>query len=160
MRSHKSLPFSIMLGTLLLLFVCAACGTSAGATSPTPTSASTTVQKCGTIGVKPGGSGTINLTGSSSASVAGNCFWQAYQQCRAASLTVNFGGIDTIATHTFNVQKKNTGCTISDAVQHRVIPQPAKNGGTFTCSGLVNASNELRFSGCGTNGDIVVPLGK
>ena len=89
--------------------------------------------------------------------MAGSCFWQAFQQCRPASLTVNFGGVDTVTTHTFTLQKNNTSCTISDAVKNRIIPRPAKDTGTYTCSGLVNAANELRFNGCGTLGNIVVP---
>jgi hypothetical protein len=164
MSPHKSLSFLTILGTfvLLLLFAIAAsgCGASAGAVAPSPTPAAPAAQKCGTIGVRPGGNGTTNPPGGTKADVAGNCFWQAFQQCRAASLVVNFGGIDTITTHTFTLQKKNAACAISDAVQHRVIPQPARDGGIFTCSGLVNAANELHFSGCGTNGDIVVPIGK
>ncbi len=167
MNSHKTLPFATILGTfiLILLFALAAtgCGTGGGATgSATPTSSSSTTptttaaQKCGTIGVRPGGSDTVS--GGTKADVAGNCFWQAFQQCHAASLTVNFSGVDTITTHTFTVQKKDTSCAISDAVQHRIVPQPAKNAGTFTCSGLVNTANELHFTGCGTSGDIIVPM--
>lgn len=157
MDSHKSLPLSILLSTLILLFVSASCGTSAGAAAPSSRPPATTVQKCGTINVRPGGNGTVNLAGG--ASSAGDCFWRAYRQCRAASLVVSFGGIDTITTHTFSVQQRYTSCTIADAVQFRVVPQPARNGGTFTCRGLVKTSGELRFSGCGINGDIVVPIG-
>jgi hypothetical protein len=163
MNSHKTLPLATMLGTLVLVLLLAlaatGCGTSAGATAPTPSSPSTTAtaQKCGTISVAPRGVA-INLPGATKADVAGNCFWQNFQECRVASLIVSFGGVDTITTHTFTVQKKNTGCAISDVVQHRVVPRPAQNVGTFTCSGLVNIASELHFRGCGTSGDIVVPM--
>ena len=152
MSRHKSVPFAIILS--LLLFATLACGTSAGAASPTVKPPSASTQKCGMIGVRPGGKATVNPAGA--ARSAGNCFWHAYQQCRAASLVVSFGGIDTITTHTFGVRQS---CAIADAVQHRVIPQPARNGGTFLCRGLTRTADELRFSGCGMDGDIVVPLG-
>lgn len=155
MSRHKSLPFAIILS--LLLFVTVACGTSAGAAAPAPKPPSPNVQKCGVIGVRPGGKATVNPAGE--ARDAGNCFWRAYQQCRPASLVVSFGGIDTITTHTFGVREGFVRCDLLDTVQHRVIPQPARNGGTFLCRGLTRTANELRFSGCGTDGDIVVPLG-
>ena len=159
MKSRKTLAFSSLLGTLLAIAIfgilIAGCGTSTvGASQPTPTVA--TVQKCGSIGVMRTRV-TTNTPGNAQASVAGSCFWQAFQQCHPASLTVNFGGVDTVTTHTFTLQKSNTSCTISDAVKNRVIPRPAKDTGTYTCSGLVNATNELRFNGCGTLGNIVVP---
>jgi hypothetical protein len=159
MKSRKTLAFSSLLGTLLAIAIfgilIAGCGTSTvGTSQPTPTVA--TVQKCGSIGVMRTRA-TTNTPGNTQASVAGNCFWQAFQQCHPASLTVNFGGVDTVTTHTFTLQKSNTSCTISDAVKNRVIPRPAKDTGTYTCSNLVNATNELRFNGCGSLGNIVVP---
>jgi hypothetical protein len=160
MKSRKTLAFSSLLGKLLASAIfgilMTGCGTSAvGATAPTPTVAP--VQKCGSIGVMRS-SVTTNTPGNTPANVAGNCFWQAFQQCHAASLTVNFGGVDTVTTHTFALQKKNTSCTISDAVKNRVIPHPAKATGTYTCSSLVNSASELRFNGCGRLGNIVVPI--
>jgi len=155
MSRHKSVPFAIILS--LLLFATLACGTSAGAASPTVKPPSASTQKCGMIGVRPGGKATVNPAGT--ARSAGNCFWHAYQQCRAASLVVSFGGIDTITTHTFGVREGFVRCDLLDTVQHRVIPQPARNGGTFLCRGLTRTADELRFSGCGMDGDIVVPLG-
>ncbi|HEY5005803.1 MAG TPA: hypothetical protein VII61_21765 [Ktedonobacteraceae bacterium] len=159
MKSRKTLAFSSLLGTLLAIAIfgilMTGCGTSTvGATSSTPTVAP--IQKCGNIGVMRT-MVTTNTPGNIQANVAGNCFWQAFQQCHAASLTVNFGGVDTVTTHTFTLQKNNTNCTISDAVKNRIIPHPAKDTGTYTCSGLVNAANELRFNDCGTLGNIVVP---
>ena len=161
MNSHQPLAFSSLLGTLLAIalfgILITGCGTSTvGATQPTPVQTTATVQKCGTIGVMRTRAN-ANTPGNIKANAAGNCFWQAFQQCQAASLTVNFGGVDTITTHTFTLQKKNTSCTITDVVKNRVIPRPARNTGTYTCSGLVNASNELRFNDCGTLGNIVVP---
>jgi hypothetical protein len=159
MKSRKTLAFSSLLGTLLAIAIfgilITGCGTSTvGATSPGPTVVP--VQKCGSIGVMRS-TRTTTATGIVPADLVGSCFWQAFQQCRAASLIVNFGSVDTITTHTFTLQKHNTNCTISDAVQNRVIPRPAKDTGTYTCSGLVNGANELRFNGCGTLGNIVVP---
>ena len=159
MKSRNTLAFSSLLGTLLAIAIfgilITGCGTStAGAAPATPTVAS--VQKCGSIGVMRTRA-TTDTPGNAQASVAGSCFWQAFQQCRAASLTVNFGSIDTVTTHTFTLKKSSVNCTISDAVKNQIIPRPAKNTGTYTCNGLVNGTNELRFNGCGTLGNIVVP---
>ncbi|MBA2392437.1 MAG: hypothetical protein H0V70_06790 [Ktedonobacteraceae bacterium] len=159
MKSRTTLAFSSLLGTLLAIAIfgilITGCGTSAvGATPATPTVAP--VQKCGSIGVMRAQS-TTGTSGSAQSNVAGSCFWQAFQQCRSASLTVNFGSVDTVTTHTFTLKKNSANCTISDAVKNRIIPRPAKDTGTYTCSGLVNSTNELRFNGCGSLGNIVVP---
>ncbi len=153
MGRHKSLLLAIVMG--LLLFATLACGTSAGAAAPIVKPPANTIQKCGVIGVRPDGKAIFNPAGE--ARDAGNCFWRAYQRCHAASLVVSFGGIDTITTHTFGVRQGSASCAIVDAVRHRVIPQPARNGGTFLCSALTRTATELRFSGCGMDGDIVVP---
>jgi len=176
MNSRKTLAFPSLLGTLLSLvlfgILVAGCGSSStgGVTPPTTNPTSVSVQKCGAINVmrsvspnvptafKTGpGSPLVSINGTVKADVAGNCFWQAFQQCHAASLVVNFGGVDTITTHTFTLQKQNTNCIISDAVQNRIVPRPAKNIGNYTCTGLVSATNELRFNGCGKLGNVVVP---
>ncbi|MBV9617151.1 MAG: hypothetical protein JO031_16995 [Ktedonobacteraceae bacterium] len=161
MNSRKALAFSSLLGTFLAIalfgILIAGCGSSeVGATTPTSKPTAAAMQKCGTIGVMRTRA-VENIPGSVKANVAGNCFWQAFQQCQTASLVVNFGGVDTVTTHTFTLQKKDANCTISDAVKNRIIPRPAKNVGIYTCSGLVSAPDELRFNGCGTLGNIVVP---
>jgi hypothetical protein len=160
MNSRKPLAFSWLLGILLSIAVSGilitGCGTSTvGEAQPAPTVA-TVQKKCGAISVTLTRA-IANTPANINANVAGNCFWQAFQQCHAASLTVNFGGVDTVTTHNFTLQKNNTSCTISDAVKSRVLPRPAKDTGTYICTGLVNVSNELRFNGCGTLGNIVVP---
>jgi hypothetical protein len=164
MHSRKTLAFPSLLGTLLSLalfgILLVGCGSSTGGTlPPTITPTSVAVQKCGAIGVMRSQPviASVAKTGEVKPSVAGNCFMQAFQQCQAASLVVNFGSVDTVTTHTFTLQKQNAGCTISDAVQSRIIPRPAKNIGTYTCTGLVSATNELHFNGCGKLGNIVVP---
>jgi len=170
MNSRKALAFPSLLGTLLSLalfgILLVGCGSSTvGSTPPTTNPTSVAVQKCGAIGVMrnqpvliaPASAIKTSASSTVKPSVAGNCFMQAFQQCQAASLVVNFGSVDTVTTHTFTLQKQNAGCTISDAVQSRVIPRPAKNIGTYTCTGLVSAANELHFNGCGKLGNIVVP---
>src|SRR5450432_4082078 len=150
MNSRKALAFPSLLGTFLSLalfaILLAGCGSSTVGSTPTTTNPTTaSVQKCGSIGVMrtqpvpiiP--ASTIKTSAPTVApSVAGNCFWQAFQQCQAASLVVNFGSVDTVTTHTFTLQKQNTNCKISDAVQNRIIPRPAKNVGNYTCTGLVS----------------------
>ncbi len=170
MNSRKALAFPSLLGTLLSLalfgILMAGCGSSTVGSMPStipPTSAA--IQKCGSIGVvrnqpvliAPASIAKTSASSTVTPSVAGTCFWQAFQQCQPASLVVSFGSVDTVTTHTFTLQKQNTNCAISDVVQSRIIPRPAKTIGTYTCTGLVNASNELHFNGCGTLGNVVVP---
>jgi hypothetical protein len=161
MNSREAPVFPALVGALLSIalfaILVAGCGSSPiGVASSVPKPTPVPVQKCGVIGVMRTTSD-ANTPGNVNANVASNCFWQAFQQCHAASLIVNFGSVDTITTHTFTLQKKNTSCTISDAVQNRILPLPARNTGTYTCSGLVNTPGELRFNGCGKSGTIVVP---
>jgi len=160
--AHTSLPFALLLKIVLLVavvaFIATACGSSVGAAPQTPTPAP--LQKCGSINVMPSRIASAqNAAVNAGTGVAGNCFWQAFQQCKSASLTVSFGSVDTVTIHTFNVQKKDAGCTISDAVQHRVIPRPAGTIATYTCSGLAKVANELHFNSCGISGNVTVPMG-
>src|SRR6266581_600508 len=76
---------------------------------------------------------------------AENCFWQAFQQCSAASLT-------------FQTVNNNGKCSISDVTQHYIAPNPTQAGQTYTCTGLARQADGLHFLNCGAEGNIVVPL--
>src|SRR6266568_1569825 len=66
---------------------------------------------------------------------AENCFWQAFQQCSAASLTFQQSGIDAGVIHTFTTVNNNGKCSISDVTQHYIAPNPTQPGRRKTVSG-------------------------
>jgi len=89
---------------------------------------------------------------------AENCFWQAFQQCSAASLTFQASGTDAGVIHTFTTIDNNGKCSISDATQHYIAPNPTQPGPAYTCTGLARQADGLHFLNCGDEGNIVVPL--
>lgn len=80
----------------------------------------------------------------------GDCFWQAYQQCRTATMQVTSMGVDTGSTDTLVVNQQQGSCGIKDSSQF----YSANFGGshsqvnTSTCSKLVRQGARLLFSGC------------
>jgi hypothetical protein len=144
LRSHRSVAILPVL-ILGLLFV--------GLTTTLAAYDTAQVQKCGQLH-------TLNGHFSESADSvkqAENCFWHAFQQCNAATLTFEASGIDTGIIHTFTVMNNNGTCSISDATQHYIAPRPPQSGNTYMCAGLVQQADGLHFSGCGDEGTVVVP---
>lgn len=88
----------------------------------------------------------------------GNCFWQAYQQCRTAFMMFRTTAIDTIVARTFTLAKSGLTCQIIDASQHISAPNRIMNSGVYTCTSLTKDNTHLLFKGCGADGDVVVPL--
>jgi hypothetical protein len=128
--------------------------TSASSQSATPTLKSPdTVQNCGKIEISP----LHRLEDAGLAQTAGACFWQDYQQCRSATLAFHPLGVDTVTIHTFQVEKTAGGCMITDSVSQAVVPHAPKVT-NYTCTGIVNANGALRFTSCGAEGDVIVPL--
>jgi hypothetical protein len=111
---------------------------------------------CGRVSILgPSGSNPTN----SDAQANENCFYQAYQTCIAATLEVNFSGVDAGTRHTFVVQGNPGACAVSDTQQHFVVPRPPQPGTTVSCAGLSRgADGGLLFSNCGGS-DIAVPPG-
>src|SRR5437588_4082613 len=142
----------------LVMFITriAACASSStGSQNPTPTT-STQAQKCGSVRTNPRG---IPLNGAA-AKQAEDCFWQAYQKCHAASITFTTTGVDTVAVHTFTIQNNGEQCSVSDAVQHAIVPASLSAAKTYTCTGVTKQADGLHFTGCGNEGNIIVPLQK
>ena len=111
-------------------------------------------QKCGEVH-------TLNghfIESEASVRQAENCFWQAFQQCSAASLTFQQSGIDAGVIHTFIIVNNTGKCSISDVTQHYIAPNPTQAGQTYTCTSLARQADGLHFLNCGTEGNIVVPL--
>lgn len=90
----------------------------------------------------------------------GDCFWNAYQHCHTATLTVHQMGVDTGTTSMFIVDQQQGQCVLTDTVQS----YNANFGGsqssftTYTCAALIRRGNDLRFTGCGEVEDMLVSL--
>lgn len=80
----------------------------------------------------------------------GNCFWQAYQQCKTATMLVTHMGVDAGSTDTLVVSKQQNGCTIVDSSQFYNVNFGGSHSPitTSTCSMLQRQGAELLFSGC------------
>ncbi len=147
-----SVPVFVL--ALLACLALAGCGASdAGNPSTTPTG---TVQArdCGHVQSSQAGTGGGNPPVSSALA----CFWDAYQNCQAATLTYSTFGVDTGDTYTFTLQHQNSGCTLTDAHDHVTAPRPAQHIGTYTCSSLVRQQDgSLVAQSCGQDGNITIP---
>lgn len=172
MRLNKVyLPVQHLLTTALtamLLTLLVACGTnvstttttgSNGGTNQTTTQATTqtgTPQQCGTVHTMR-----LLVVPADMDRVKGieDCFWQAFQQCRPATLVYAQNNLDTGTIHNFSLQKSNATCTIIDGVQHFIAPHPAQGMTTYICTGLIQQADGLHFRACGTMGDVLVPTG-
>ncbi len=172
----KSLQIILLLSfTLALSLLMTACGnnasTSSGNTSTgsgnintstgsTPHSQSTTsnlpMVNCGSISQADNGT----IRSKTDPKVTGDCFWQAFQQCSTASLHFIHTSVDTTRTQIFEVHKTGTSCQISESVETRIIPQPAKHLYTYHCASLKKEATSLQFQKCDADGTIMVPLSK
>lgn len=111
------------------------------------------VQNCGRVEVSP----QHRVEDAGLTQQAGACFWQAYQQCRAAILVFQPLGVDAITVHTFSIEKQASGCVVTDSVKHSIVPRPA-TATNYSCAGVMNTNGALRITGCGAEGDVIVPL--
>jgi hypothetical protein len=143
----------------------AACGYSASNQGSSPSTHSqpqaqvthppVPVQKCGIV------QGLAHLEvppSDTGAERAENCFWQAFQRCRPATLVFITSSVDTALIRTFTIHNDNGACSISDAKQQRIVPHPPVPAGTYTCAGLLQKTDGLHFSACGKDGDVLVPV--
>jgi hypothetical protein len=88
---------------------------------------------------------------------AEDCFFQAFQQCQAATLTVTMAGVDAGTINNFAVEKQGDNCRITGSVVRYVVPRPTPVPEQFICQGLTRKNGGLLFTACGAQGDIVVP---
>jgi len=145
-----------------LIFLCAslaACGSyvpgqgGQSQATPSPTQAQQ-VQNCGEVDTTLNG----KALDANQARQAGNCFWQAFQNCQAASLLLKVHSLDTGADHTFITKGINGKCSIMDTVKHYIVPNNLNTTRSYTCSGLVMQADGLHFIACGSLGNIVMPI--
>ena len=151
------------LTSMLLCSILAGCGSNVlgkggqSQATPAPTSSPTWIQQSQTCGKID-----TNLSGkpvdAAQAKLAGNCFWQAYQHCQAASLLLRVHSLDTGADHLFTLKSTHGTCSIMDAVTHYIVPNNLKTTRTYTCKGLVMQADGLHFIACGSLGNIVAPM--
>jgi len=151
---YKPLGIGLLIALVILTAILAACGSNNTTPGGQPTSTPPAqVQKCGSVETSPNGL----ITDATKAKQAENCFWQAYQQCHTATLTFTKRGLDAGAIHSFTIASNNGQCSISDAIQTYIAPNPPRPGSTYTCMGLTQQVDGLHFASCGELGDIVVP---
>ena len=158
-KSQPSMLYTLLgLGLLVVVIGAglAACGSNTGSSgNPTPTpTTSTQVQTCGKVQTNPKGT-PLDVT---AAKQSEDCFWQAFQKCQPASLVYTLTGVDTITVRTFTIQNNSGKCTVSEAFQHSIVPQPLSIAKTYTCTGVTQKPDGLHFSSCGVDGDVSVPL--
>jgi hypothetical protein len=146
------------LGLLLLPGFFAGCGSNYSAQGGQPQATATTPpkpQNCGSVH-------TIHLlvvpTDQSKAKQIENCFWQAYQQCRPATLMFSSSEVDTGVIHNFSLKSANGACVISDGVQHFIAPRSPGAAKMYTCSSMAMQTDGLHILSCGELGNIVIPV--
>ncbi len=111
------------------------------------------VQKCGVVQAL----GILEVPPSDTgAEQVETCFWQAFQHCHPATLIFIRSGRGEVLMRTFTLHNNKGSCSISDAKQLRIAPNPPSPANIYTCTGLVKQPGALRFTACGQDGDIFV----
>jgi len=144
----------------LLMLLLSACGSNAGgqgrATTPTNTP-SLQELKCGTVHTLHSQIAPADLN---TARHAEDCFWQAFQQCQPATLTYTKNEVDAGSVNTFTLKSAGGKCTVSDGVQHFIVPRSPGKTTTYPCSDVKLQSDGLYVFSCGEIGTIIVPRPK
>ncbi len=161
LRRHQSSRVCIALGLICLIALFAGCGTytpgQGGQAHSTPTSIPASpqqAQNCGTVNTALNG----QPVDRNQARLAGNCFWQAFQRCQAATLLLKEHSLDTGADHTFTIKSNNGKCSVVDTVKHYIVPNNQTTTTTYSCSGLAMQADGLHFIACGNLGSIHLPV--
>ena len=115
----------------------------------------TNMQDCGYV-TRMGNSG-LRTGGNSTPEQIIQCFVQAHQQCRAASIASTVAGTDAGTTETFYTANSLGQCGLSVQTTNYVVP--FRNHTTYdTCSSMVQKSDGLHFLSCGSSGDLIFPV--
>lgn len=140
----------MLLVCILVVVGVAACGSTVeGAQNPTPH-----MRTCGSVQTSPRGL-PLNAT---MAKQAEACFWQAYQKCQPAMLGFTSTSVDTVALHTFSIRTSHQNCSVTDTMQHAVVPAKLSAAKIYICTGVAAKPDGLHFSGCGDEGDVIMPM--
>ena len=103
-----------------------------------------------------GGGGLMNTTGE--AQRAADCFMRAASGCHAVVLNAGVTNTDSGGTYWFLVEAPLSplgACEIAASWNGHSIH--GSGGGIAACQGVARQPNALRFSGCGSQGDIILP---
>jgi len=125
--------------------------TDAFTPEPRPTTAGL---ECGHVQLGGPGPAVLN---DGAAQQAEGCFWQAFQRCAAATLMATWMSVDTGVNRTFTIGQGNGGCAVTDVVQPYSVPSRGQPASTYSCSSVVQRSGGLVNTGCGADGDVVLP---
>ena len=87
---------------------------------------------------------------------AENCFWQAFQTCRPATLVFNTNSLHATFTHTFTIQNSHGTCSILEATKFGSVTNAASPATVYSCAGLKRYPRALYFLACGKDGTIIV----
>ena len=90
---------------------------------------------------------------------AADCFTQAASRCRAVVLHADITNVDSGANYFFLVESPVSpygACEIASFWNARSIHQSASGAGA--CRGVARQPDALRFSACGAQGDIILPI--
>ncbi len=85
-----------------------------------------------------------------------NCFWQAFQTCRPATLVFITNSLHATFTHTFTIQNSHGNCSILDATKFGSVTNSASPATVYSCAGLKRYPRALYFLACGKDGTIIV----
>ncbi len=85
------------------------------------------------------------------------CFVQAHQQCRAASLSYTAHGVDTGVRDTYYTANSLGGCGLSgESTSYGMV---LRNRTTdFSCNNIIQQADGLHLLSCRQYGDLVVPV--
>ena len=88
------------------------------------------------------------------------CLWNDYIECKTATLTYNYRGLDTSESHVIIVQRGSNGCTVTDTVErqnYNGVHTPTVD--SYACNGMVPPQNgTFTVYGCGAEGNVTVFL--
>jgi hypothetical protein len=85
------------------------------------------------------------------------CFVQAHQQCRAASLSYTSHGVDTGVKETYYTANSLGGCGLSgESTSYGLVFGDRTTD--FSCSNIIQQADGLHLLSCGQYGDLVVPV--
>src|SRR5262249_39018390 len=92
---------------------------------------------------------------------AEECFWQAFQHCRSATLVFTLsssgkGFAGQTILRTFTIHQENGACFITDALQKGATPKVLQPATTYTCTGLILHPGALDVLSCGQDGTVHV----
>lgn len=150
---------ALLLCALALAFVLAACASLTGSQGNTTATATPGTPKqavnCGTLHSNYAG---LLSSDKASAQQVESCFYHAYQQCQAATLTFQQTSIDSGSVNHLSVKSANGACVLSDGVQHFIAPKPPGGIITYTCASASMLADGLHIASCGDAGEVVIPL--